>query len=290
MPLGRMQKLSPQRVQRFEEFLTEALRHVQGSDVLESLDSPIISEPRLSALLDEVLFCASVQHEGAGPILWTVGPVEQVCCVSPERLARSELGLAGFARDNEREIVARALAEAYDGQAVRLEMSFAYERETCRAVRVELFPVLRPGTKETVRLLGRMVAIDDESDVRAGRQPSGMSVIEQQMVHTQKLEAIGTLASGIAHDFNNVLYALSGFVDLAAEEVGEGHSAYRFLELAHSSVERATNLVKQILTFSRQGGQKRSQLTLQPIIKESLKFFRGTLPTWVLTHSSTSPR
>jgi PAS domain S-box-containing protein len=102
-----------------------------------------------------------------------------------------------------------------------------------------------------------------------------------QLRHAQKMEAIGMLAGGIAHDFNNILSIVLGYSELALEDV-PGQSPVRpFLQQIQTAGRRATDLVKQILTFSRQGDQKRQPLRLAPVVKEALKLLRGTLPTSV---------
>jgi PAS domain S-box-containing protein len=102
-----------------------------------------------------------------------------------------------------------------------------------------------------------------------------------QLRHAQKMEAIGTLAGGIAHDFNNLIFATLGFAQMALEHIPKDSLASASLERIIDAQNRATDLVKQILTFSRQHEQKRMPIMLQPIIKESLKFLRASLPATI---------
>ncbi|MBN2279162.1 MAG: response regulator [Candidatus Marinimicrobia bacterium] len=102
--------------------------------------------------------------------------------------------------------------------------------------------------------------------------------LEKQLRQAQKMEAIGTLAGGIAHDFNNMLTPILGYSDLLKNEFEEGSFAYKgLLEVQHAA-SRAADLVKQILTFSRQKEKKRESLYLYTIMKEAVKLLRGSIP------------
>nr|NJM02951.1 HAMP domain-containing protein [Desulfobacula sp.] len=83
--------------------------------------------------------------------------------------------------------------------------------------------------------------------------------LEGQLSQAHKMEAIGTLAGGIAHDFNNILSAMIGYADLAREEIPEGSPARQKLENVLKAGDRAKNLVKQILAFSRKSQIGRSR-------------------------------
>ncbi len=102
--------------------------------------------------------------------------------------------------------------------------------------------------------------------------------IENQQRQTQKLEAIGTLASGIAHDFNNILTGIVGNAELARFELPAGSPMAPFLDEVVGGAARATALVRQILTFSRQGGPRREAMPLTPVVKEMLRFLRAVTP------------
>jgi len=104
------------------------------------------------------------------------------------------------------------------------------------------------------------------------------SELEKQLRQAQKMEAIGTLAGGIAHDFNNMLTPILGYSDLLKNEFDEGSFAYKGLLEVQNAASRAAELVKQILTFSRQKEKKREALYLYTIMKEAVKLLRGSIP------------
>ena len=95
---------------------------------------------------------------------------------------------------------------------------------------------------------------------------------------TQKMQAIGTLAGGIAHDFNNILTAILGFAELSVLQCGENKLLKNNLEEIITASERAGQLIRQILTFSRQSGKNISSLRIDLIVKEALRLLRASLP------------
>jgi CheY-like chemotaxis protein len=97
----------------------------------------------------------------------------------------------------------------------------------------------------------------------------------------QKMEAIGTLAGGIAHDFNNLLNPIFINTELVLLDAPLEERMRQYLQMVLQAAERGRNLVKQIITFSRQKEQERKPLKAEPLIKEALKFLRASLPSTV---------
>ena len=98
--------------------------------------------------------------------------------------------------------------------------------------------------------------------------------LEKQLIQAHKMEAIGTLAGGIAHDFNNILSAIIGYSEISLPETSPGSLVNGNLKKVLSAGERARDLVKQILTFSRQNDQEKLPVKIVPIVKEVVKFLR----------------
>ncbi|MGD9248591.1 MAG: ATP-binding protein, partial [Desulfobacteraceae bacterium] len=122
------------------------------------------------------------------------------------------------------------------------------------------------------------IAFDITEKVRAEKERADL---EQQLIQSQKMEAIGTLAGGIAHDFNNVLAAIMGYVELAMFDASPGSKVCQELDQVLKASRRAAELVRQILTFSRKTGQERQALDPKPLVGEALKMIRATLPTTI---------
>lgn len=105
--------------------------------------------------------------------------------------------------------------------------------------------------------------------------------LEKQLRHAQKMQAMGTLAGGIAHDFNNVLTAILGQCQLALSCQGDDSLVHDSLNEIIRAGTRATDLVKQIMTFSRQTEQEEKPVQLAAIAKEVLALLRGSLPSTI---------
>ena len=113
-------------------------------------------------------------------------------------------------------------------------------------------------------------------------------LLEAQYRQAQKMEAIGTLAGGIAHDFNNILAAIFGYCHLFEEATADNAPAQEFVREMFQAAHRAKDLVRQILTFSRQGEQNRQFIHLDTVVKEAAKLLRASLPAQITieTHLS----
>jgi len=129
-----------------------------------------------------------------------------------------------------------------------------------------------PILDEHNRILGGLIVFPDISDQKK---------IGRQLQQSQKMEAIGTLAGGIAHDFNNILFPIVGYTQMLLEDTPEDSPTRDSLNQIYTSVLRAKSLVKQILTFSRQESSELMLMKMQPIIKETLKLIRSTIPTTI---------
>ncbi len=105
--------------------------------------------------------------------------------------------------------------------------------------------------------------------------------LQAQVAQSQKMESIGTLAGGIAHDFNNILFPILGYAEMLLEDSPENTVLKSGLNGIYTSALRAKELVKQILTFSRQGASELTLMKLQPIIREALKPIRSTIPATI---------
>jgi signal transduction histidine kinase/CheY-like chemotaxis protein/ABC-type uncharacterized transport system substrate-binding protein len=114
--------------------------------------------------------------------------------------------------------------------------------------------------------------------VRRHRDDAEMARLQRQVQQSQKMEAIGTLAGGIAHDFNNILFPIIGFTEMTLDEVAEGTTARKNLSEVLKAADRARDLVRQILAFSRQTETERKPIHIQPIVKESLSLLRASIP------------
>jgi PAS domain S-box-containing protein len=110
------------------------------------------------------------------------------------------------------------------------------------------------------------------------RAEEARRALEEQLRQSQRLETLGTLAGGIAHDFNNILQAILGCTELARGRLRGDDAALRYLDRTLEVGRRATDLVRQILQFSRQGEQRLAPVALHALLEEVAHLLRATLP------------
>ena len=113
-------------------------------------------------------------------------------------------------------------------------------------------------------------------DITARKQADAeRQTLEEQLLHAQKMEAVGTLVGGIAHDFNNLLTGIMGNLELAERYAGD--SVQPFLIGASKTAARAADLVKQILTFSRKNQPERKCVKPARLLEETYRIVRETI-------------
>ncbi|MBW2738675.1 MAG: PAS domain S-box protein, partial [Deltaproteobacteria bacterium] len=105
--------------------------------------------------------------------------------------------------------------------------------------------------------------------------------LEARLWQSQKIEAIGTLAGGIAHDFNNILFPVLGYSEMLLNDAPDGSELKRDLSMIFNGAKRASDLVKQILAFSRQKKYDLEPIKVHLVIKEALKLIRSSIPATI---------
>lgn len=104
------------------------------------------------------------------------------------------------------------------------------------------------------------------------------NALESQLRESQKMQAVGTMAGGIAHDFNNIIGAILGNVELARQDVGADALAQVSLSEIDKAGRRARDLVRQILTFSRNEKPKLIPTQLADVVHETVHLLKVTVP------------
>ena len=102
--------------------------------------------------------------------------------------------------------------------------------------------------------------------------------LEEQLKHSHKMEAIGTLAGGIAHDFNNILGIILGNSELALEWIPDASPAYDHLQEIMTASHRAKDVVRQLLNFSRKSEDSKEPNQITFVVKEAVNLLRASIP------------
>jgi len=115
----------------------------------------------------------------------------------------------------------------------------------------------------------------------------------EQLMHelrrAKKMEAIGTLAGGIAHDFNNILAAIIGYSELAQYKLPPDNEALSDLDEVLKASNRAKDLIKQILTFSRHGAWEQKPFKVHHAVNETVQLLRAIIPANIQVLQESDP-
>ena len=162
-----------------------------------------------------------------------------------------------------------------DRQRIIQDDSHAFESGSLEEIE---FRIIRPnGDFRWVE--GRGEIIHDDT----GKRPRMIGVniditerklLQEQLMHSQKMEAVGQLAGGIAHDFNNLLTPVLGFAALAAAKTPPDHPAADYLEQIRNAAERAATLTQQLLLFSSRRVTEPSIVVLNDLVLDTDRMLR----------------
>ena len=133
-------------------------------------------------------------------------------------------------------------------------------------------------------VLGAYVDITDRK-----RAEEEKKLLNAQLQQAQKLEAIGTLAGGIAHDFNNILGAIIGYAEMIRDDFPPGSPGIHDINEVLKASFRARDLVRQILTFSRQAENRRVPIQPAVVVREAIGLLRSSLPTTITIEQDIGP-
>ncbi len=113
------------------------------------------------------------------------------------------------------------------------------------------------------------------------QQEAHQKELETQLRQAQKMETIGTLAGGIAHDFNNILTPILGYSSLLTSRIPEDDPNHARIQQIAKSANRAANMVKQILTFSRRAEGEMASTDIAEVVKEAMELVHSTIPSHI---------
>jgi PAS domain S-box-containing protein len=182
---------------------------------------------------------------------------------APERMTGMPLTrISNLTREETTEMLQEGLREGCSYFTCRHQLASGEERD------VEIYA-------SPVEMDGRPVLFSIVHDITEKKQAEAM------LLQSQKMEAIGTLAGGIAHDFNNILAVILGFTQLILLDPRNPDELVEYARKIQSSGNRAKELVRQILTFSRQAPSNRTPIDLCQALNEVYQLVRPATPTTI---------
>ena len=224
-----------------------------------------LSENRLAAIINsslDAIICVDGEQRitvfnPAAAALFQCPP-EQALKTSLGRFLPESIGAIAATRVSSQAILGEVNGRTADGLPLALEVSVSRERQP-------------EGDGDITTVFAR--------DLTARRQMEAQrNILEAQLREAHKMQAIGTMAGGIAHDFNNILGAILGNVTLARQDAPADSPVQVSLAEIEKAGRRGRDLVRQILTFSRNEAPKRHSVHLGDVVQESVRLMKVTLP------------
>jgi PAS domain S-box-containing protein len=241
--------------------------------------------------LSQDKFRSAMQHSPIG--MAVVGPDGRWLEVNPALCrivgyTRGELLVADFelvTHPEDREASLQYMQRMLERQIESFQIEKRYLHKSGQTIWVQLNVSLAWNPDGTPRHF--VAQIQDITERR--RAEEQRKKLEEQLRQAQKMEALGALAGGTAHEFNNILGIIIGYSDLAKLELADGHPVARHLEEVLKASLRAKEIVQQILTFTRQQKDQRELIFLHPIVADTVKLIRTTLPDEVKIETDVVP-
>ena len=171
---------------------------------------------------------------------------------------------------NEREVQDMSVFEFFTEQSAKDFGRFFREISKKRSGNVIELNALK-SNKQTFAVDINSIALGDGTYLSIIRDMSEKRKLEQELIHAQKLESVGTLAAGIAHDFDNILVGVLGAASYLKSLEGFGETETEMLNVIEESAERAAGLVKQLMTFARQDTPNREQTSIDDLIEDVVR-------------------
>ncbi len=171
------------------------------------------------------------------------------------------------------EKLANYIDRALTGHTEHFEMSFDLENEGTRWFDIHYAPEKTPSG----RINGFYTLTIDLTEKKQAQEEQAR--LKDRLRQAQKMEAIGTLSGGIAHDFNNILSGIFGYSELAKIHIKDPEKATEYIKRIYEGAQRASSLIEQILTFSRQTKPSRQAVNLFSLLTEALKLIRSSFPS-----------
>lgn len=196
------------------------------------------SEERFRQLADTLEDLFWIKDAHSQQFLYVSPAFERIWGIPARRLEENPKAWLDFVHPEDRDRIQLLNAESVEPGPRDVEYRIVRPDRRVRWVRSRIYPVLGPDGR-----VNRWVGVT--RDITRERE------LEQQLLQAQKMEAVGRLAGGVAHDFNNILTAIIMQTELLSDEEALTPALREGLQQIHAAAERAANLTRQLLLFSR---------------------------------------
>jgi PAS domain S-box-containing protein len=223
--------------------------------------------------------------ENASDVIWTSDLSFRRTYISPSvKQVRGYTSEEALAQKPEEYIAPDSLAHLRAVLAEELAVEGQPEADPSRSRTLEVEMVHKDGSSVWVEMTASFLRDREQRPVgilgisrnitERKRMEREKVRLEEELRHSQKMEAVGRLAGGIAHDFNNILTAISGYAEMVQAGLGDGDPLQGDVDEIGKAAERAAMLTNQLLAFSRKQPMKPRVLQLQEVIAHSEKMLR----------------
>jgi PAS domain S-box-containing protein len=218
-----------------------------------------------------------------GEVVWSK-EMHRIRGLSPESFRPTLANAEDFTHPDDRPSVMAWVQQWRSGhRPAALEYRIRRADGAIRRVRVEGESTSDDEGK-LVKITGTMQDVTESRETEAQRR-----ILEDQLHHSQKLEALGTLAGGIAHDLNNTLVPVLAMAKLGLKRSEPRSAARESFEMIYQAGLRARDLVKQVLAFSRKDTVNRQPFRLHEVVEEALAMLRLTIPATITIERAIDP-
>ena len=163
------------------------------------------------------------------------------------------------------------------GETPAVQYSFRGIRKSGEIINVEIYG-------SSLLFKGRPAVIGTMLDMTKSIE------LEKRIKHAEKMEAVGTLAGGVSHDFNNLLQAIDGYTQLLLLDKNEDDPERQSLQAIENACDRAAQLIRQLLQFSRKGATDRKPLNINQEVEQTRRILERSIPKMIDIEINTDGR
>jgi PAS domain S-box-containing protein len=248
---------------------SDELTQLAGSinQTLESLQQTRNERRRIAAELEQDRQRLRTYFDRAHDLIFALDTDDKVTMAN-----QSTCSILGY---SENELIGRSMLDIITPESREFALRASEEVRSGNTVpTTTVDAVTHDGTRRTLDLSGQRLWENGQvtGTFYIARDITDRLRMEHELLRSEALESLGTLAAGIAHDFNNVLTVVKGHISLADSSPNAPGEIRHDLELARTAVDRAQALAGQLLTFSRGGAPVKENVDVEPLVREVAKF------------------